>query len=74
MSDPIDEFLTKLKKELEKKNPKPVDEYDPDWLKKYDAQLTRAIAIREWKAKPKVERIIERQEAIDNRKFNNKHH
>ena len=59
MSDPIDEFLLKLKKELAKKNPAP-NEYDPDWLEK----LSKQLAILEWKQKPKVERIIERQEAI----------
>jgi len=63
-ADAIDEFIAKLKKQLADKTPKPAEEYDPDWLEKYDTQLTRAIAIREWKAKPKVDRIIERQEAI----------
>jgi len=64
MSDVIDDFIAKLKKQLADKHPKPAEEHDPDWLEKYDAQLTRAIALLEWKQKPKVDRIIERQEAI----------
>lgn len=57
LSDIIDEFIAKLNKELAEKHPKPVEEYDPDWLDK-------RLALLEWKEKPKIERIIEKQEAI----------
>jgi len=63
MSDIIDEFLAKLKKELEPK--KQAEQYDPDWFEKYAAVL-------QWKSKTKVEKIIEKQEAFEARKHESK--
>lgn len=60
MSDKIDEFIAKLKKELARQNAI-TNEWHPEYLGHRLAALERRL-------KSKAERIIEKQESIDNSK------